>query len=167
MKRSFYRYLAVFVLVTAAAGCASIVGKTMHPVVINSKPDQADIVIVDEGGKTVFAGKTPTTVTLSGGDGYFHAKDYSVTFSKPGFEQHTTVIKRDVSMWYVLGNILFGGLIGWLIVDPVTGAMWTLQEDVTATLAAKNVSGSTGHTLRIATVNEVPPRYLARMVRIR
>ncbi len=24
------------------------------------------------------------------------------------------------------GNILFGGLIGWLIVDPATGAMWTL-----------------------------------------
>lgn len=27
--------------------------------------------------------------------------------------------------WYI-GNLLFGGIIGLLIVDPATGAMWTL-----------------------------------------
>ncbi len=167
MKRSSCCFLLLFILVLSAVGCASIVAKTMHPVTVNSRPDQADIIIVDETGKTVYTGKTPTTVTLLGGDGYFHGKDYTITFSKTGFEKHVVTIQRDVSAWYILGNILFGGLIGWFIVDPATGAMWTLQEDVTATLAAKNVSGSAGHALRIATINEVPPRYLARMVRIR
>jgi len=168
MKRSSRCFLLIFVLVSSAVGCASIVGKTMHPVTINSTPDQADITIVDEAGKKVFEGKTPTTVTLMGGDGYFHGKDYTVTFSRGGFEKHTTVIQRDVSAWYILGNILFGGLIGWFIVDPATGAMWTLQEDVTATLAAKKASAAAaGNPLRIATFHEVPPQLLARMVRVR
>lgn len=29
--------------------------------------------------------------------------------------------------WYV-GNIIFGGLIGLLLVDPITGAMWKLPD---------------------------------------
>jgi len=167
MKRSSLGFLLLFALLLSAAGCASIVGKTMHPVTVNSTPAQADITIVDEAGKTVFAGKTPTTVTLMGGDGYFHGKDYTITFSKDGFEKHTAVIQRDVSMWYVLGNILFGGVVGWFIVDPATGAMWTLQEDVTATLAAKIASGAAGNALHIVAIQDVPPRYLARMVRVK
>ncbi len=167
MKRSSCCFLLLFILVVSAVGCASIVGKTMHPVTVNSKPDQADISIVDEAGKTVYTGKTPTTVTLPGGDGYFHGKDYTITFSKTGFEKHVVTIQRDVSAWYILGNILFGGLIGWFIVDPATGAMWTLQEDVTATLAAKNAKSTASNTMRIVTVHEVPPQLLARMVRVR
>ncbi len=30
--------------------------------------------------------------------------------------------------WYA-GNIVFGGLIGILIVDPATGAMWDIKEN--------------------------------------
>lgn len=35
--------------------------------------------------------------------------------------------------WYI-GNLLFGGLIGMLIVDPATGAMYKLDDSVYATL---------------------------------
>ena len=31
--------------------------------------------------------------------------------------------------WYI-GHILFGGLIGFLIIDPATGSMWKLNESV-------------------------------------
>ncbi|MDY5520178.1 hypothetical protein, partial [Campylobacter lanienae] len=27
------------------------------------------------------------------------------------------------------GNFIFGGLLGWLIVDPATGAMWNLKPE--------------------------------------
>ena len=36
--------------------------------------------------------------------------------------------------WYIGGNILVGGLIGWFIVDPLTGAMYTLPKEVNADL---------------------------------
>ena len=29
--------------------------------------------------------------------------------------------------WYIGGNIIFGGLIGWFIVDPRNGGMYTLS----------------------------------------
>ena len=38
--------------------------------------------------------------------------------------------------WYI-GNIVFGGLIGWLVVDPASGAMWKLQDSVHGNLEAK------------------------------
>jgi hypothetical protein len=31
--------------------------------------------------------------------------------------------------WYIGGNLVFGGLVGWLIVDPLTGAMWTIDNN--------------------------------------
>ncbi|MDB4525936.1 hypothetical protein N9065_03445 [Akkermansiaceae bacterium] len=37
----------------------------------------------------------------------------------------------DASMdpWYA-GNIIFGGILGVLVVDPATGAMWQLPKEV-------------------------------------
>lgn len=33
-----------------------------------------------------------------------------------------------MSYWFgIAGNFLFGGFIGWLIVDPATGGMWALS----------------------------------------
>ena len=81
------------------------------------------MVITDEYGKNIFKGKTPTTITLNKGDGYFHGKDYTVTISKNGFADRVVKIESKASGWYILGDIAFGGLIGWFIVDPATGAM--------------------------------------------
>jgi hypothetical protein len=69
-------------LLLLVASCASIVGKSVYPVAITSQPDQADISITDETGKTIFTGKTPTTVTLNTKAGYFSGKDYTVTFTR-------------------------------------------------------------------------------------
>jgi hypothetical protein len=44
---------------------------------------------------------------------------------------------RSVNGWYV-GNVIFGGLVGFLIVDPLTGAMWVLEpKDVKESLPLK------------------------------
>jgi hypothetical protein len=39
-----------------------------------------------------------------------------------------------------LGNIVFGGLIGLLIVDPATGAMWKLEETQVINLAKNQIN---------------------------
>ena len=122
----------LIVCIFIATGCASTVSKSQYPIFLRSQPDQADISIVDETGKTFYKGKTPTTITLEAGAGFFKGKNYTVTFSKEGYPKRTAEIKRGIDTWYILGNIFLGGysLIGWLIVDPATGAMWTLQKDV-------------------------------------
>ncbi|NOT54409.1 MAG: hypothetical protein HOP18_07380 [Deltaproteobacteria bacterium] len=148
-------------------GCASIVGKSAYPVAITSQPDQADISITDESGKTIFTGKTPTTVTLNTKAGYFSGKDYTVTFTKPGYAKHTAHIRRGVSGWYIAGNLVFGGLIGWLIVDPLTGAMWTLDEQTTATLSPQTSLQDSPATLQVVLLDVVPDSLRARMIKVR
>lgn len=54
--------------------------------------------------------------------------------SKDGYATGFTTIDYHVSNWYWFGNILFGGLIGWFIVDPITGDMYYLDEVATVNL---------------------------------
>ncbi len=155
----------VLVIVFFLTGCASIVGKNIYPVTINSHPDEAVIVIKDEKGKEMYKGKTPTTITLSSGEAYFHAKSYSITFSKPGYEDQTTEIKAGLSGWY-FGNILFGGLIGALIVDPITGNMWKLPTETTITLAEQVKVGKNEQSLKIIPINQIPENIRKQLVRL-
>lgn len=154
--------LAFFLLV----GCASIVSKSSYPVTVSSQPEQANIVIVDESGKRIYSGTTPTTVTLDTKAGFFKGKDYTVIFSKEGYADYSAHIQRGVDGWYVAGNLLFGGLIGWLIVDPVTGAMWTLNKELSATLAPKTSSQLNEQGLQVVYVEDVPESFRPLMDRI-
>ncbi|MGC3873503.1 hypothetical protein ACPF7Z_09570 [Halomonas sp. GXIMD04776] len=114
----------------ALSGCATIVGDKDQTVTINSSPSNADVVITDETSNQIFAGQTPTTVQLNKSDGsYFGGKTYTVEISKEGYEERTLMINATPNGWYIGGNILFGGLIGWLVVDPLTGAMYNLSPD--------------------------------------
>ena len=135
MKKAFIM-ISVFACSAFIMSCASIVSKSSYPVAFRCQPESVDITIVNGKGEKIFTGKTPTTVTLRAGAGYFKGETYAVTFSKEGFDPNTKEIKRGVDGWYIAGNFFIGGLIGWLIVDPATGAMWTLPKEVTAALTA-------------------------------
>ena len=152
---------AMIVLVS----CASIVSKSQYPVTITSDPDGADITIVDENGMTIHTGTTPTTVTLSTG-GNYKGKDYTVTFLKPGYEKYQLKLQRGIDGWYVGGNFLLGGLIGWLIVDPITGAMWTLPKEVTATLIPLTAHNGPFDSINFTTVDQLSPELTNKLIRI-
>ena len=159
--------LSLICVLLLGAGCASIVSKSTYPVSISSQPDQADITITDEDGKVVHRGQTPTTVSLRAGAGYFQGQDYTVTFAKEGYGKQTAQIRRGVDGWYIGGNFLFGGLIGWLIVDPLTGAMWTLPGDMMVTLSPLTSSLMTEETgLSIVLLDNIPQHLRQKMVRI-
>ena len=163
--RSRISIIAAFSFLTA--GCASIVGQTNYPVVINSTPDDAAIVVKDERGLAVFKGKTPTTVSLLSGESYFHGKSYTVEFSKPGYETQTAYIKSSISGWY-FGNILIGGVVGFLIVDPITGKMYKLPKDVQIVLPeGKSAANLSQPTLQIVSINDIDPDLRKQLVRIR
>ena len=61
-------------------------------------------------------------------DGYFAPEQYFVKATKKGYSTQYTPIDWHVSNWYWFGNIVFGGLIGWFIVDPLTGKMYYLDD---------------------------------------
>jgi hypothetical protein len=165
MKTTTNVMIALLAMVSLS-GCASIVSKSIYPVNISSQPDGADVTVVNKSGQTVFRGKTPTVVSLKAGAGYFQGQDYTVTFEKAGHVSYKAQIKRGIDMWYVGGNFVFGGLIGWLIVDPATGAMWTLDENVHADLSPLLSSANHDEGLHVVSLDNVPDRFKRHMVRM-
>ena len=114
----------------AVTGCATIVGEKTELVAISSSPDNAVFVIKDDTGQAIQKGATPASVTLRKSDGgYFGGIDYTVEFSKPGYESTVAVISSGANAWYLAGNLAFGGFPGWFIVDPLTGAMYDLNPE--------------------------------------
>lgn len=110
------------------SGCATIVGEKTQVVQIDSNPSGAEFSIKDNQGRVIDTGVTPKSVTLEKSDGsYFGKKTYEITFIKDGYKQTTLPIKSSANGWYIGGNIIFGGIIGWLIVDPFNGGMYTLS----------------------------------------
>jgi len=78
---------------------------------------------------------------------------------------HLPPINSSVDGWY-FGNILVGGLIGMLIVDPATGAMYNLPERVDVLLDAQSTSiGS--DTLTIASIDALTVQQKAELVQIK
>lgn len=109
-------------------GCASIVDggdKTVH---FNSTPPGAKFTIYNKKGEAVESRTTPANVTLKRSSGYFSGIQYLVKFEAPGYYPGEIGLKSSMNGWY-FGNIVFGGLIGILIVDPLTGAIFTLPKD--------------------------------------
>jgi len=161
--------LLIFTLATFLAvcpGCASIISKSSYPVNITSDPTGADISVTNSKGNVVYEGTTPAIVQLKAGAGYFSAQHYNVTFNKRGYETRTAPVNVKLDSWYLFGNIFFGGLVGWLIVDPITGAMYEL-EDLNVDLGSGAVSQApTMNKLCIITLDQVPQHLRPRLVRI-
>jgi hypothetical protein len=129
------------------------------------------ISIVDEAGMEVFKGATPTTVTLQKSTGkYWGKKTYTVTISKPGYRSQSIPIASSANGWYIGGNIVFGGLIGWFIVDPLNGGMYTLSPDaVSGTLAGSSTHNNRARdgSITIVLVEDVPESLRGKMVAVR
>ena len=153
------------------SGCASIVGETSQNIGISSQPKEASVVITDENGDHVFEGTTPATVNLDKGDGYFSGQSYMIRISKSGFESQTIPVTAQPNGWYIAGNFVFGGLIGWFIVDPATGAMWNLTPDkIHASLhdqESGEVSACDGHQVKVTLLENVPKDLRSQMIRIK
>ncbi|MBL7252361.1 hypothetical protein [Alloalcanivorax marinus] len=139
------------------SGCASIVSDSSYPVSIQSSPDRAEYVITDiHDGKRVAAGTTPDTVTLRAKHGFFSSARYQVSFEKEGYQGTISPLDANLDGWY-FGNILIGGLLGILIVDPATGAMWKLDDSLQVGLDSVPVAQPLLAPLEAAPGEEVVP----------
>ncbi|MBT0726699.1 hypothetical protein [Rosenbergiella australiborealis] len=122
------KMIAVLFFIFSLTGCATIVGNDTQLVQVNSDPSGTSFQIKDDLDTVVAQGTTPQGVTLAKSDGsYFGKKNYQITFSKEGYSPVTLPLKASANGWYIGGNIIFGGLIGWLAVDPFNGGMYTLK----------------------------------------
>lgn len=137
------------------SGCASILSDSDYPLTISSSPSQAQFTVINENGQQVHVGQTPATLMLSAGNGFFNGQTYTIRVEKPGYAPAMVTVDSSLDGWYI-GNLLFGGLIGMLIVDPATGAMWKLPASTSVTLAELTASSGDESSLGLLTLDEVP-----------
>lgn len=157
MRSNILASLAVLAFTGQLCGCATIVAKSTQTIIVGSVPEGAAVTITNASGTPVHSGNTPMSVTLKKGRGYFKPEHYLVSITKEGFQPQQLKIDGAINGWY-FGNIIFGGLIGMLAVDPATGAMYTLApKDVTAALSALKVTRNQGErTLTVVLVEDLP-----------
>lgn len=145
--------------------CASIFSKSTYPFRVTSNPEKADVEIVNRKGKTIFVGKTPATVRLKAGAGYFEREEYTLYISAPGYDEQILPINFKLDGWY-LGNILIGGVLGMLIIDPLTGAMYKLEDEYIGVKLTEKVGMQEGVDLDIINFADLSTQDKEHLVRI-
>lgn len=116
------------------SSCATIFNQSDNTL-ITTNPAGANITITDKNQAVVFKGVSPANVYLKASDGFFKSATYHVNVAKKGHPSRNIELRSELSGWY-FGNILLGGLIGMVIVDPATGKMWKMPEDYNVELTA-------------------------------
>jgi hypothetical protein len=114
-----------------SGGCASIVNSGDREISIQTQPPGATASIRKSGGSiadVVAVERTPCTVSLDPKQSYFKGQSYTLRLEMPGYKVAEVELTPKMSGWY-WGNLLFGGLIGMVAVDPATGAMWNISPD--------------------------------------
>jgi PEGA domain-containing protein len=108
-RRTLLAGIALF-----AAGCGTVVNGTTESVVISSEPEGAMITVDNQP-----RGPTPNTVELS------RKAIHTVQLQKPGYVPYQATINQSSSNW-IWGDVLFGGILGFLV-DAASGGMYDLQ----------------------------------------
>ena len=155
-------FLALLVGLLPVLGCATIMKGSDQKIAFQSDPTGAALSVFDEDGMLVAEGTTPITIPLKKGGGYFQAAKYRVVFEAPGRAPKEVWLSGDLEGgWYIAGNFLVGGFLGWLIVDPLTGAMWNLKPSTLTARLDKSVSATQDGGLRVVLADQLPPELLA------
>ncbi len=167
MRRAFIKVtMLAIALPTLFSSCATIFGHSSYPVSINSNPTGANVSITDKKGKEVYKGASPATVTLKSGAGFFGKAEYQVKISSTGYAEQIIPVNYKLNGWY-FGNLLIGGVLGMLIVDPATGAMWKLDTPPINVTLSKSTASTEIPTLKIVDIANIPQNMKDKLVRVK
>jgi hypothetical protein len=166
MKRIF-QVLVLCLVISLLSSCASIVSKSVWPVKVDSSPTGATVTILNRSGEQVYKGTVPATMFLKSGAGFFKKESYVVRFELDGYPTREMPLEFKVNGWY-WGNLLLGGVIGMVIVDPATGAMYKPSINFVQATMTRNSVGNFdgGPSLKICSIDEVPKGMEKQLVKI-
>ncbi len=163
-KLTSISFIATILFFTSS--CASIVSKSSYPLTVNTAPSGVNIAIQDDSNVTIFSGSSPATVSLDASRGFFKKARYFVIVSGEGYQGQTVPVTFKVDGWY-WGNLLFGGIIGMLIVDPATGAMYKLKDEYINITLQEDTTSTDIPSLQIKTIDELTITEKQHLVKIR
>lgn len=147
-------------------GCATMFSGSEYPVNIDSEPSNMEVVVKDSNGNIEFRGQTPAVVDLEAGGGYFVRETYTIELYDGGKVVGSTTIDGSIDGWY-FANLLGWTLIGFFVIDPLTGAMWTLEEDVTVYRDVASIDATSSPHLKIVSIDDIPEEHRDNLVALK
>lgn len=127
--------------------CATIISGSKQKVSFASTPSEATVYINE-----VELGKTPIETKLA------RKNNYDVKIVLDGYQPFETKITKKFNAWY-LGNIMVGGIIGFII-DPATGAMFRLTpKQIQAEMAQGTAFKQKGDNIYFAVKLDIDPSW--------
>jgi hypothetical protein len=150
--------------VSLVSGCATIVHNGPRTLPVASDPPGAMVSIYDRSGKQVYHQATPFIATLPSKFKFFSGQSYRLVFEMPGYKTSEVQVVPKVSGWY-WGNLAFGGLLGMLIIDPATGAMYNLAPNKVDHTLSRETAGrpQAGDGVLVITTSQATASELAAM----
>lgn len=117
--------LAVAILsMLSITGCSTIMNDRITDVSVLSEPAGQRYSIIDEDGQRVRTGTTPDSIKLDAAAGVFDGQTYQVKYE----DGKTTELDSRLTGWYWVGFCI--SVVSGLIVDPLTGDMFSLPSEV-------------------------------------
>lgn len=162
--KNFAQILLFILALCSLNSCATIVSKSSYPLKITTNPEGVNLLIKDADGLEIFKGSSPATVKLKAGAGFFKRAAYTLTVSGDGFKEQILPINFKLDGWY-FGNLLIGGILGMLIIDPATGAMYKLENQL-MNVDLTQSTGLNNPALNIYDIADVPENLKDNLVRL-
>jgi hypothetical protein len=120
---------------------ATILQSGPEPVTITSEPPDARVTITDlRTHQLLVRASTPVIASLARHAGYMRPARYQVVVEKPGYQPYVLLLQAELEQTY-FGNFVAGGPLGFLVIDPLTGAMYALPLRVHAVLITADSAG--------------------------
>src|SRR5439155_15288801 len=104
---------------------------------------------------------TPVVASLARHAGYMRPARYQIVVEHPGYQPYVIFLHAELEPHY-FGNVVAGGPLGLLVIDPFTGAMYALPSRIHAVLVPVERTGAARASpaplpLHIPVPQEAPP----------
>lgn len=124
----------VLCILSLLNACASIVKGKSEDIRIATPSNGMKLTVYDikNNNFKLAVGESPLNLNLRTGAGLYSRAEYKVVAENAKGESAETIVSAKLRLgWYLLGNLAFFGtdlLVGLLVIDPYTGAMWGFED---------------------------------------
>lgn len=119
----------------------------------------AEVREVEHREKLVFGGALPATVILKdSSDNADEVIGYVIKFAIDGYYPANITLKRTADGWHVENYLGLGEVIGWFVLNPRNGGIYTLSPDQLQAVSSEDGSRPKldSDRIRLVTVHDVP-----------